>query len=177
MVVFSVTDLRSRFLPFLPILPAFNEFNLRTYVQYENKPGIYFLEIKANQRKAVLLNKALTKLPYQFGDLKKDPPYHYSLAGKSESNMFDITFQPGNFLTATAQDRWLTERYCCYQDDGPELYRYNIHHPQWPLYGIDWNCKLLRLNSPVWKLEDLGVPVIHYSPLQPALIWRRDRII
>jgi uncharacterized protein len=177
-VVFSITDLRTRFLPVLPLLPAFNELNLRTYVKYDNIPGIYFLQIKADSTKAVMLNRAMTKLPYQYADIRKTPSFHYHMNAEKEGNLLDIDFKAGSFFNEVpALDRWLTERYCCYQDDGAKLYRYNIHHPVWPLYRVDPNDHLMRFNFPNWKLTDESVHVMHYSPLQTSLIWRRERIV
>jgi uncharacterized protein YqjF (DUF2071 family) len=176
-VLFTVTDLRMRFLPFLPLLPSFNEMNLRTYVKSEDKPGIYFLQIKANNESAVLINRMMTKLHYQYADIRKTPSFHYFMTAEKENSLLDIDFQSGPFFHYVPDlDRWLTERYCCYQDDGPKLYRYNIHHPKWLLYNVQPNYNLLRYNFQDLLLTDQSVHLMHYSPLQTALIWRRERI-
>lgn len=176
-VVFSITDLRTRFLPVVPLLPAFNELNLRTYVKRDNKPGIYFTQIKANSTQAVVLNKAITKLPYQYAEIRKAPSFHYHMNAEKEGNLLNIDFHPGSFYREVSPlDRWLTERYCCYQEDGPKLYRYDVHHPVWPLYHVDANFHLMRFNLPDRQLTDQSVHLMHYSPLQSALIWRREQV-
>lgn len=176
-VVFSITDLRTRFLPVMPLLPAFNELNLRTYVKYDNKPGIHFMQIKANSRKAVIMNRTMTKLPYQYADLRKAPSFRYHMNAEKENNILDIDFHPGAFFNEVPPlERWLTERYCCYQGDGADLYRYNIHHPMWPLYRVNTSFHLQRFNFPGWQLTDQSVHLMHYSPLQSALIWRREKL-
>jgi uncharacterized protein len=176
MVLFAVSDMRMRLLP-VPLLPAFNELNLRTYVHYDNIPGIYFLQIKANSKSAVLLTNFITKLRYQYGDLQRFSSHHYGLTEESGSKMLDIDFLPGQYFDIVPTlDRWLTERYCCYQDDGEKLYRYDIHHPKWPLYQVQTNHHTLRYSFHDWKLTETSVHLMHFSPLQSALIWPRKRV-
>ena len=177
-VVFSITDLRKRFVPFIPLLPTFNELNLRTYVKQDNQPGVYFMQIKTDSISAAIINRALTKLPYQHTELHKGPSLRYYMNAEKESNLLDIDFQTGRFINMVPSlERWLTERYCCYQEDGTKLYRYHIHHPVWPLYSVDINYHLMRFNFTDWQLTDQSVHIMHYSPLQSALIWQRERIL
>src|SRR5687768_1736998 len=70
-VVFSITESRMRLFSMVPLLPAFNELNLRTYVVRDKIPGIYFLQIKANSERAVFMNRMMTKLRYQYADIRK----------------------------------------------------------------------------------------------------------
>jgi len=176
-VLFEVADMRMRFMPVMPLVPEFNELNLRTYVQYDKIPGIYFTQIKANKKTAVTMTNLITKLRYQLADLKKLSQFHYSLTMEPGRNLVDIDFTPGPFFREVpALDRWLTERYCCYQDDGHKLYRYHIHHPMWPLYQVNAHQFTLRYSFPNWKLTEESVHLMHYSPVQSALIWRREQI-
>lgn len=177
-VVFAVENSRARLMPFMPVLPPFNELNLRTYVRFNDIPGIYFLQIKASSKQAVFMNRVMTKLRYQYGDIRNIPPFHYLASTDSGSNILDIDFHPGAFFSVVpGLDRWLTERYCCYQDDGPKLYRYDIHHAVWPLYDVLTNYHMLRYNFPEWYLTEQSVHLLHYSPLQSALIWPRKRVM
>jgi uncharacterized protein YqjF (DUF2071 family) len=176
-VLFTVNDSRMRLMPVLPLLPAFNEMNLRTYVKRDHIPGIYFLQIKADSEKAVLVNRMMTKLPYQYAQILKTPAFHYFMTAENENNLLDIDFQSGPFYHDVPNlDRWLTERYCCYQDDDSNLYRYNIHHPKWLLYNVQTNYSLLRYHFQNLFLTDQSVHLMHYSPIQTALIWQRERI-
>jgi uncharacterized protein YqjF (DUF2071 family) len=175
-VVFAITESRMRLFSMVPLLPAFNELNLRTYVVRDKIPGIYFLQIKANSERAVLMNRMMTKLRYRYADIRKTASLHYFMTEKS-NNILDIDFRPGPYFNEVPTlDRWLTERYCCYQDDGPAMYRYHIHHPVWPLYQVETNYQLLRFDLPDWQLTDQSIHLLHYSPLQSTLIWRRERI-
>jgi uncharacterized protein YqjF (DUF2071 family) len=178
LVLFAVTDARLHLLPSMPLLPAFNEINVRTYVQFNNIPGIYFLRIKAASRIAVLMNRLMTKLPYRLTNLVRMPSYRYIHQDKEEGNMLEIGFVPAGPVNEPSQlDRWLTERYCCYQDEGPKLYRYDIHHGEWPLYQVETNIFKLQYNLPGLPMTASSVTLLHYSPLQPALIWQYQRVL
>src|SRR6266566_6653290 len=57
--------IRPRWLPFLPAVSELVEVNLRTYVQVQDKPGIWFLSVHADNRWAIRLAKLLTPMPYE----------------------------------------------------------------------------------------------------------------
>src|SRR5438094_436421 len=54
---------RPRWLPFLPCVSALLEMNLRTYVHYRDRPGIWFLSVHADNHLAMWLAKLLTPIP------------------------------------------------------------------------------------------------------------------
>lgn len=64
MLPFMLTNLRARFLPAIPGARAFPELNLRTYVTYKGKPGIYFFSLDADHRLAVPALASFFHLPY-----------------------------------------------------------------------------------------------------------------
>lgn len=178
LVIFAITDTRLHLLPGRPLLPAFNELNLRTYVQYNNIPGIYFLQIKTASRIAVLMNRLMTKLPYRLTHLVSRPPSQYYQHDKAENDILNVAFTPAQPVNEPSTlDRWLTERYCCYQDEGPKMYRYDIHHGPWPLYQVETSRLKLRYQLPGLQLTEGSVRLMHYSPLQLSLIWQYQRVL
>lgn len=52
-VPFTMTGVRARFTPAVPGPGAFHELNVRTYVTYEGKPGVWFFSLDAASRLAV----------------------------------------------------------------------------------------------------------------------------
>lgn len=70
MLPFMLTNLRARYLPAIPGARAFPELNLRTYVTYKGKPGIYFFSLDADHRLAVLGARTFFHLPYFYADMK-----------------------------------------------------------------------------------------------------------
>ena len=63
-VPFRMTNVTPRGLPPLPRVSAFSELNVRTYVRFEDKPGVYFFSLDAGNPLAVATARALFHLPY-----------------------------------------------------------------------------------------------------------------
>src|SRR5215475_13588049 len=52
-VPFHMSGIRHRVLPPIPLLSRFPELNVRTYVTYGGKPGVYFFSLEAANLAAV----------------------------------------------------------------------------------------------------------------------------
>lgn len=81
-VPFHMSGIRRRGLPALPGLSRFPELNVRTYVIYGGKPGVYFFSLDAANLPAVRAARTFYHLPYfhaamDFED--RDGNIHYSL--------------------------------------------------------------------------------------------------
>src|SRR3977135_4252914 len=63
-VPFRMTGVRRRGTPPLPWLSAFPELNVRTYVTYGGKPGVWFFSLDAGNSLAVSIARAWFHLPY-----------------------------------------------------------------------------------------------------------------
>jgi len=142
-VPFHMMDVRFRWLPPLPIMAAFPEMNVRTYVVRDGKPGVWFFSLDATNRFAIEGARAVFHLPYFKAKM------HYSIEGERvhyQSERIDRRTEVGDFIGTywptsevyTAErgtlDYWLTERYCLYAQMGrSKLYRAEIHHRAWPL--------------------------------------------
>lgn len=177
-VCFANTDMRMRLLQALPVLPPFYEVNVRTYVTFQGIPGIYFLHIKADKKWPVLMNRLLTKLPYQLTPVTYTPPFRYFMTESDKDNFLDINYIPGQpVMNKSPLDKWLTERYCCYQDDGQHLYRYHIHHPEWSLQQASIHHQVLRYHLSGTTLTHASTSLLHYAPVQHALIWHHERVL
>ena len=61
---FHMTDVAFRGMPPLPVLSAFTELNVRTYVTYQGKPGVFFFSLDAARAVAVHAARMLVGLPY-----------------------------------------------------------------------------------------------------------------
>lgn len=72
MLPFMLTNVRGRFLPSIPGARAFPELNLRTYVTYKGKPGIYFFSLDADHRLTVLGARMFFHLSYFYADMKDE---------------------------------------------------------------------------------------------------------
>jgi hypothetical protein len=77
---FHMTGIRARFMPPFPGLSAFPELNLRTYVNYDGKPGVYFFSLDAGSRIAAWVARKTYHLPYfhaRMSAADRDGRIHY----------------------------------------------------------------------------------------------------
>jgi uncharacterized protein YqjF (DUF2071 family) len=63
-VPFWMSGVRARGVPAIPGLSCFPELNVRTYVKYGGKPGVYFFSLDAASMPAVRAARAWYHLPY-----------------------------------------------------------------------------------------------------------------
>jgi uncharacterized protein YqjF (DUF2071 family) len=142
-VPFRMSGVRVRGLFALPGSGAFPELNVRTYVTFGGRPGVWFFSLDAASRMAVRTARSLFHLPYFDADMtcRADgddvvyrsrrthdgaPPAEFVARYGPAGATFRAS--PGSL------DHWLTERYCLYaaKPDGSIL-RGEIHHAPWPL--------------------------------------------
>ena len=69
-VPFLITRLRPPGIPAIPGLSSFPELNVRTYVTYEGKPGVYFFSLDAGNLSAVWGARVFYRLPYWHADMQ-----------------------------------------------------------------------------------------------------------
>jgi uncharacterized protein len=167
---FRVTGLRLRGLPPVPPLSSFDELNCRTYVRYEDRPGIWFFSLDASSALAVAAARLSYRLPYRRASIRvRDRSFTASVANGRFSARYDGV---GSAAAATAGtlEHFLVERYCLYADDGKM--RADIHHRPWPLQAADALVELEGL-APV-QLD--GEPICHYAERLDVVIWPPERL-
>jgi uncharacterized protein YqjF (DUF2071 family) len=160
-VPFRMRGVMRRPLPDLPGISAFEELNVRLYVEKDGKPGVWFLSLDANNALAVWAARALFHLPYFHADMSlqvDSDEVSYRSSRRRSAERFDATYAPhGETYRATpgSLEHWLTERYCLYAQaaDG-SLLRTEVHHEPWPLQAADAeireNTLLVRHDVPAW---------------------------
>jgi uncharacterized protein len=177
---FVIGGLRSRGTPPLPWLSRFPELNVRTYVDYGGRPGIYFFSLDAARRAAVAAARRGYRLPYFHARMRAR---HHGSFIAYESSRVDSS-GPAAELRASyraagtrlaiddgALERWLAERYCLYVvDDRGRPLRGEIHHPPWPLQPAEATIDVNTMAAPLGIDLD-SEPLLHYSARQDVLIW------
>jgi uncharacterized protein len=177
---FRVEGFRLRRTLPVPVFSCFLEVNVRTYVDYDGKPGIYFLSLDTNSRLAVAGARRTYRLPYFHA--------HQSLSEKDDRLRFrsirtssdgpaaelDCAFAPsGERFQAEpgSLEHWLTERYCLYTlAEGGTVQRADIHHPPWPLQPATGSFEVNTMASS-YGLDLTDEPLLHYSKLQDVVLW------
>jgi uncharacterized protein len=174
---FVVTGLRLRGTPPLPWVSHFPELNVRTYVELDGKPGIYFFSLDAARRAAVIAARRLYRLPYFHARMRAD---RVGARIDYESERIDSSGAAaalrGSYRQLGGQTddhlaRWLAERYCAYTlDERGRPLRIDIHHPPWPLQPAEGELQAQGMADQL-AIELQGEPLLHFSARQDTLIW------
>jgi len=178
---FVIGGLRVRGMPPLPWLSSFPELNVRTYVTYEGRPGIYFLSLDAARLAAVYAARTAYRLPYFHAEMRvgrADGTIAYRSRRNRPAAEFTATYQRAGArlpIEEGSLERWLAERYCLYVvDEQGRVLRADIHHPPWPLEPARASIERNTMASPL-GIELDGQPLLHYSVRQDTLIWSLAR--
>jgi uncharacterized protein YqjF (DUF2071 family) len=176
---FVVTGLRARGLFPLPYVSSFRELNVRTYVTFEDKPGIWFFSLDASSEVAVRAARRLYRLPYFRAHItleRRGGRLLYECArneGKAFSGSYHGLGAPQS-AAAASLEHFLTERYCFYAEHEGRLFRADIHHRPWPLARAEASIDLNTMPPDGITLE--GEPVLHYSRRQDVVIWPLEEV-
>jgi uncharacterized protein len=175
-IPFRIKGIRPKYLPSFPPVSDFDEINIRTYVKYNNKPGIYFLQLDASKWLSEFFAKVFSELPYRHASISSGDNWYRSLHEES-GDMLDVKFTVlGYKRDVSDDDRWLTERYVFFQESKEGyISELEVHHLQWPLGEV-------RLNECVVKYDRFGSLIkgqpdlIHFSPGVQVLTWGKNRL-
>ena len=177
---FRVEGFRLRHAPPLPLVHAFPELNVRTYVTIDGRPGIHFFSLDAGSRFAVESARRLYRLPYFHARMgvrgrgdevefesertqSDGPPaqlaVHYGAAGPASEP------EPGSL------EHFLTERYCLYTlDERQRVLRGDIHHPPWRVRSATVRVGANTMTRQI-GLELRGEPLAHLAERQDVVFW------
>ena len=176
-VPFWMSGVRGRGTPAIPGLSRFPELNVRTYVTYRDRPGVYFFSLDAGSRMAVWGARALYHLPYFYADMKVENAgdaieYDSSrLVAQAEFRGRYGPIAPVERRQPGSLEHWLTERYSLYTVYREKVYRGEIHHAPWALQDASGEIHTNTMASAAGiRLPDRK-PLLHFSKLQRVLIW------
>jgi len=123
----------------------FLETNLRTYVVYQGKPGVYFFSLEASSWLAVNVARAVWKLPYFHAQMHQHPQandettFHYDSARyRQASANLVLDYRRGDRLPAPkpgSLEHFLVERYYLFSLRGREVMLGQVHHPPYPVHA------------------------------------------
>jgi hypothetical protein len=176
LVAFTMEKIRPKFLPSIEYISDFDEINVRTYIDNDNKKGVYFLNIEAGKLISAFVAKTISGLPYEKANINRTGKT-YSSENLKKGFELNAEFEiKQEIVSKTELDKWLTERYCLYLDQKGELYRYDIHHKEWDLKSV--HIKKLNVNYKIGevKLGDRPPNQTHYSDGIKVIAWKRQKI-
>ncbi len=185
-VPFRMSNVAPRGVPALPWLSAFPELNVRTYVRFGDRPGVFFFSLDATNPLAVAVARTVVHLPYFTADMgctAEDGWIRYRSERTQKGNTparFTARYRPSSPPVPPAAgtlEYFLTERYCLYTTDGRDRPRtLDIHHPPWPLqqavaeFDVNTMAEASGLQLPS------VAPLLHFSARQDMVAWGLRRI-
>ncbi|MGJ8685730.1 MAG: YqjF family protein [Nonlabens sp.] len=145
-VAFTMEKIRPRNLPAFAPISNFHEINIRTYVKYNGKTGVYFLSMEGGKKWSCRIAKSLSQLPYRYSKIRHSNN-HYTSKNAAFNDELDIKYSIGKTITDKSKlDKWLTERYALFQDTETTINEFEIHHQEWPMNEIE--IDELNINYP-----------------------------
>lgn len=180
-VPFLMDHVTPRLVPPVPLLHAFPELNLRTYVTAGGKPGVWFFSLDAGQKLAVRVARRFFHLPYFDADfdidLRSGVTYRAVRTHQGAAPAaFEASYHPvsnGFEAPAGSLDEWLTARYCLYSADrAGTIFRGEIDHEPWPLQRAEAEIQVNTLGD--WLAIPMhGAPeTLHYAKSLDVRAWR-----
>jgi uncharacterized protein YqjF (DUF2071 family) len=177
-VPFRMSGIRGRGLPPLPGLSRFPELNVRTYVTYGGKPGVYFFSLDAANLPAVWAARTFYHLPYFHAAMtsQEEPGgnirYHsrrFNSAAEFRGRYRPITEM--RLREKGSIEHWLTERYCLYTTHRGQVYRGEIHHQPWPLQDAEAEFETNTVAAAAGVPLPSSAPLLHFARRLQVLIW------
>lgn len=144
LVLFKAEKTRVRFTPPIPTVESYNELNVRTYVKYKGRTGVYFFSLDADSFLAVKAAGTGGFLPYRHADMEYDQHKgqweftsnrtHKGSFPESLHLKFRVVSKP---IQSNPFEQWLTERYCLWTKPQKNLLRVDISHIPWNLHYVE----------------------------------------
>ena len=137
-VPFIMKDVRFPSLPPLPFASLW-ELNLRTYVKYKGRKGVYFFTLDTDHPLAQWIAKTFFNLPYR---LRRMEGEIFSFNEKTKKfsfkspDSFSVDALIGEKERYCERDAWLTERYSLFTPGSKGLYRGDVIHEPWKLRKV-----------------------------------------
>ncbi|MGC6455426.1 MAG: YqjF family protein [Coraliomargaritaceae bacterium] len=122
-----------------PITPGvgwvrLRELNLRTYVRYRGRPGVYFFTLDTDNWLGHWVARTFFHLPYRMRQLSgsvSERKYRFESAGSMQ-----VQAQIGAACESSPLDRWLVERYSLFTRGRDSFFRGDVLHEPWQLNRV-----------------------------------------
>lgn len=185
-VPFLMNYVHLRGLPSFPSTGKFPELNVRTYVKYGDKLGVWFFSLDAASLLAVLTARITFNLPYYYANMTLEydsDTIHYKSIRKHPNAtpaVFDAQYRPITPVQdydPASLDRWLTDRYVLYSANRQgKLFIGHITHLPWQLQPAEAEFKQDTMAQAVGipLLDD--IPLLHYVEHIDVIAWAIQKV-
>lgn len=153
-VPFRMCEIRGRLLPFHI---DFLELNVRTYVKYGERRGVYFFSLDADHYPSVWGARTFYGLPYFRAKMSyenKDGVINYTSRrlGVGQSAEFSAQYEAvgaHEIAESGTLQHFLTERYCLMISQRGIVHRTDIHHAPWQLAPARATISVNSMTTPL----------------------------
>ena len=197
-VPFWMSEIRGRGLPTVPGFSHLPELNVRTYVSYRGKAGVYFFSLDITSHLAVWGARTFYHLPYfhaamdcreQGGRIlysserNNSPGAHTRSPRSRRGRRRPPLHKPAEFVGSYGPigpprirdkgslEDFLTARYCLYTVHENQIYRCDIHHLPWPLQDAEARIERNTMAASAQIDSPDSAPLLHFSKKLEVLIW------
>lgn len=183
---FFLDHLRAHGSPMFPMVSRFPELNVRTYVTYQGKPGVYFFSLDAGNLSAVWGARVFYRLPYWHASMKVKGRGSQKIEYSSKREhgpkpaVFRAKYGPTDaaFHAVPGSIRYfLSERYCLYAFNRRRLYRGEIHHLPWSLQDAEYEVEENTMASAAGIELPAKPELANFSRELKVLIWAPERLL
>ena len=176
LVPFRMREIRPAWLP-RQLAFNFFETNVRTYVHYRGRPGVYFFSLDANSRLAVWAARLGWSLPYFYATMNGTGPtsepatsqfnrWTYSCDRRGLKSHVDFQ-APTALATATVGtlEYFLLERYYLFVQRKKQIYVGQVHHEPYPFATAELGeCRDQLIAAAGFPTQGQAPSLVHYSP-------------
>ncbi|KUP04032.1 hypothetical protein Q75_17110 [Bacillus coahuilensis p1.1.43] len=163
---------------------SFLELNVRTYVKFGKKPGVYFFSLDANHPRAVTFANVTYGLPYLHADMSIEKSHTILFNSirtdkRERVGRFEADYTPVGEPFKSKRGflpYWLTERYSLFVVKGKSIFEGKVDHPPWRLQ----QAEVTFYHHTV--AESIGVRLpespehVHYSDTLDVRIFPLNRV-
>jgi len=177
-IPFRMTGVRHRRVPSF-FASDFHETNVRTYVRYKGRPGVWFFSLDAADRLAVWSARRFFHLPYYFASMASSRFGELIEYRSRRASSVDVRLvcryrpsgPPAQTLSGTLE-HWLTERYCLFTSSRRgEILRGDIHHEPWPLQPAEVEVETNTMTAPLGVALPKVKPLTHFAKRLDVVAW------
>lgn len=170
----------------VPVISRFPELNVRTYVSYQGKPGVFFFSLDAGNLSAVWGARVFYRLPYWKAAMKITGVGSDEIGYSSEREhgprpavfrgAYGPVSEPAEAVPGSAQ-HFLSERYCLYAFNRKRLYRAEIHHLPWLLQEARCEIQENSMSQPAGIELPSQPHLVNFSRELKVLVWAPERLV
>jgi uncharacterized protein YqjF (DUF2071 family) len=197
-IPFRMRGVAKRGWPPLPWFSAFPELNVRTYVELDGKPGIWFFSLDAARRAAVFVARRFFGLPYFHariavevsGDGLRYQSRRLPVAASDRAAPWSLPLEhaPANLsvryraVSAPYEalpgglEQWLVERYRLYsRDRSGVIHSADVHHLPWRLQRAEADFTANTMLDPLGLTLPSEPPLLHFAGQLDVVMWPLER--